>query len=198
MEKIVIAGHGSPKKEANNIEQVAGLLHSMIHPECSDECVRVAYLQFAKPDIMEALEACVQDGARKVIIHPYFLSSGMHVTTDIPEIIDKAGDFLIDQDDHVNAGQLYAAAVRAYPQVALYQVGLGYCAAEGGRMEESVTHHRRAVELEPNNYLHLNDLGYCLLKAGQYDEAEEVLLRAVQLAPPDYDLAKGNLEHLRK
>jgi len=90
MEKIVIAGHGSPKKEANNIEQVAGLLHSMIHPECSDECVRVAYLQFAKPDIMEALEACVQDGARKVIIHPYFLSSGMHVTSDIPEIIKEA------------------------------------------------------------------------------------------------------------
>ena len=72
-------------------------------------------------------------------------------TEDLPEIIDKAGDFLIDQDDHLNAGQLYAAAVRAYPQVALYRVGLGYCAAEGGRMEESVTHHRRAVELEPNN-----------------------------------------------
>jgi tetratricopeptide (TPR) repeat protein len=119
-------------------------------------------------------------------------------TEDLPEIIDTAGDFLIDQDDHVNAGQLYAAAVQAYPQVALYQLGLGYCAAESGRMEESVTRHRRAVELEPNNYLHLNDLGYSLLRAGHYDEAEEVLLRAVQLAPPDYDLAKGNLEHLRK
>ncbi|MFV1968587.1 MAG: tetratricopeptide repeat protein [Pirellulaceae bacterium] len=55
---------------------------------------------------------------------------------------------------------------------------------------------RRAVELEPNNYLHLNDLGYSLLEAGRYDEAE-VLERAVQLAPPDYDLAKGNLKHLR-
>jgi precorrin-8X/cobalt-precorrin-8 methylmutase len=90
MEKIVIAGHGSPKKEANNIEQVAGLLHTMLHPECSDDCVRVAYLQFAKPDIMEALEACVQDGAKKVIVQPYFLSSGMHVTSDIPELIHKA------------------------------------------------------------------------------------------------------------
>jgi hypothetical protein len=27
-------------------------------------------------------------------------------TEDLPEIIDKAGDFLIDQDDHVNAGQV--------------------------------------------------------------------------------------------
>jgi tetratricopeptide (TPR) repeat protein len=119
-------------------------------------------------------------------------------TEDLEEIIDKAGDFLIDQDDHVHAGQLYAAAVRSYPRVALYHVGLGYCAAEGGRIEESVAHHRRAVELEPNSYLHLNDLGHSLLKGRQYDEAEEVLQRAVQLAPPDYALAKGNLAHLRK
>jgi Flp pilus assembly protein TadD len=46
--------------------------------------------------------------------------------------------------------------------------------------------------------LHLNDLGYSLMDAGQYDEAEEVLRRAAQLAPPDYDLARGNLEYLRR
>ncbi|MEA1952248.1 MAG: tetratricopeptide repeat protein, partial [Planctomycetota bacterium] len=119
-------------------------------------------------------------------------------TEDLTEIIDKAGDFLIDQDDPVNAGQLYAAATQAYPEVAPYHIGLGYCVAKSGRMEESVAHHRRAVELDPNNYIHLNDLGYSLLEAGHYDEAEEVLLRAVQLAPPEYDLAKGNLEHLQK
>jgi precorrin-8X/cobalt-precorrin-8 methylmutase len=90
MEKIIIAGHGSPKKDANNIEQVAGLLHNMVHPECSGDCVRVAYLQFAEPDIAQAITSCVDDGATKVIVHPYFLSSGMHVTSDIPEIIDEA------------------------------------------------------------------------------------------------------------
>lgn len=119
-------------------------------------------------------------------------------TEDLTEIIDRAGDFLLDQDDHVHAGQLYAAAVRAYSEVAPYHVGLGYCVAKSGRMEESVAHHRRAVELDPNNYRHVNDLGYSLLEAGHYDEAEGVLRRAVQLAPPEYDLAKGNLEHLRK
>jgi precorrin-8X/cobalt-precorrin-8 methylmutase len=90
MEKIIIAGHGSPKKDANNIEQVAGLLHGKIHPGCGGDCVRVAYLQFAKPDIMQAITDCVKDGAKKIIIHPYFLSSGMHVTTDIPGIIKEA------------------------------------------------------------------------------------------------------------
>ena len=119
-------------------------------------------------------------------------------TEDLAEIIDKAGDFMIDQDDAVNAGRLYGAAARAYPEVALYHAGLGYCVGRDGRIEESVAHHRRAVELEPNSHLHLNDLGYTLLVAGRYEEAEQVLRHAMQLAPPEFDLAKGNLEHLRK
>jgi len=90
MEIIILAGHGSPKDNANNLEQIAKILHNAMHPSCSKDCVRAAYLQFARPDIPEALEAAVQSGAKKVIIHPYFLSSGMHVTKDIPEIIDHA------------------------------------------------------------------------------------------------------------
>jgi hypothetical protein len=33
--------------------------------------------------------------------------------------------------------------------------------------------------------------------SGCYDEAEDVLRRAVRKVPPDYNLAKGNLEHLK-
>jgi precorrin-8X/cobalt-precorrin-8 methylmutase len=90
MELILLAGHGSPKQDANSLDHIAKLLHEMIHPECVEDCVRVAYLQFAKPDIMEAIRSCVKDGAKKVTVHPYFLSSGMHVTKDIPEIIQEA------------------------------------------------------------------------------------------------------------
>ncbi len=89
MEIILLAGHGSPKDDANNIEQVAALLHNMIHPGCLDDCVRVAYLQFARPGIKEALDRCIADGARRIIVYPYFLSSGMHVTKDIPGIIES-------------------------------------------------------------------------------------------------------------
>ncbi|MEW6713599.1 MAG: precorrin-8X methylmutase [Nitrospirota bacterium] len=92
MEIILLAGHGSPKKEANNLEHVAKLLHNMMHPGCGKHCVRPAYLQFARPDIMEAIKGCVHDGAVKIIIHPYFLMSGMHVTSDIPGIIREAGE----------------------------------------------------------------------------------------------------------
>ena len=114
----------------------------------------------------------------------------------LPEIIDKAGDFLIDQDDLASAERLYAAAAEVHPEVAIYHVGLGYCAGKAGRFGEAVKHTRRAVELEPDNHLHVSDLGFSLTQAGQYDEAERVLLRAIELAPPDYEMAKGNLDHL--
>ncbi len=90
MESIIIIGHGSPREEANNIEMVGTLLHSSLHPDCGDGCVEAAYLQFAKPGIEETIRKCVDRGARKIIVHPYFLSEGMHVTKDIPELISNA------------------------------------------------------------------------------------------------------------
>ena len=90
MENIILVGHGSQKKDANNIELTGKLLHNMIHPGCTKNCVKVAYMQFAHPDIAETIKMCVQEGAQRIILHPFFLSSGMHVTQDIPEIIEEA------------------------------------------------------------------------------------------------------------
>jgi len=115
---------------------------------------------------------------------------------ELPEIIDRAGEFLIDAKDLANAERLYAAAVSAFPQVALYHAGLGYCAGKNGRKEEAVANARRAVDLEPENCRLLNDLGYSLIESRQYEEAEKTLRRAVELAPADYTLPAGNLEYL--
>lgn len=90
MEIIIIAAHGSPSKEASNVENIAERLHRISHTECNKDCVRVAYLQFNKPSIRDAIERAVADGAEKIIIHPLFLSSGIHVTESIPKIIKQA------------------------------------------------------------------------------------------------------------
>jgi precorrin-8X/cobalt-precorrin-8 methylmutase len=90
MEGIILVGHGSPKKEANRMELVGRLLHGRLHPGCSSECVRVAYLQYDAPAVMDAIGEAVRAGAESLVIHPYFLSSGVHVTEDIPGIIREA------------------------------------------------------------------------------------------------------------
>ena len=66
------------------------MLHGMLHPGCREDCVKVAYLQFAEPGIPDTIKECVKQGAKKVILHPFFLSSGMHVTKDIPGMIEEA------------------------------------------------------------------------------------------------------------
>lgn len=98
MENIILIGHGSPRNEANNIDIAGRLLHNAIHPNCGGNCVKVAYLQFAKPEIADAIKECVESGAKKIIIHPFFLTSGMHVTKDIPEIIGEAEALYPDRE----------------------------------------------------------------------------------------------------
>ena len=115
---------------------------------------------------------------------------------DLAEIIDKAGNFLLDHEDFKNGLELYLSAERAYPTQALHYIGSGYCFYKLGNIEESIRKERRAVELEPDNYLHLNDLGYSLLEAGLLEEAETVLKRSISLAPPGYEFARNNLELL--
>ncbi len=91
-ESIILIGHGSPRKDANNLELIATMLHSMLHPGCSSECVTSSYLQFAEPDIMKTIKGSIESGAKRIILHPFFLNAGMHVTKDIPELIKEAGE----------------------------------------------------------------------------------------------------------
>jgi precorrin-8X/cobalt-precorrin-8 methylmutase len=90
MESIILIGHGSPKKDANRLGVIADMLHRTLHPGCAGECVRVAYMEFAEPSIPEALDSEARRGVKKIIIHPFFLNAGVHVTKDIPEMIHDA------------------------------------------------------------------------------------------------------------
>lgn len=47
-------------------------------------------MQFASPSIEETIEDCVSKGAKQILLHPFFLSPGIHVSKDIPEIIAQA------------------------------------------------------------------------------------------------------------
>lgn len=112
---------------------------------------------------------------------------------DLVEIIDKAGDFLLECNDYKNALEIYLSAERSYPTQAAHYTGSGYCFAKLGNVEEAIRKGRRAVELEPINYHYLNDLGFSLLEAGHFEEAEIVLKNSISLAPPEYEIARNNL-----
>ncbi len=45
-----------------------------------------AYLELAEPTIPAAVQSCVQAGATRIILMPYFLSPGVHATEDLEKL----------------------------------------------------------------------------------------------------------------
>lgn len=56
----------------------------------SIEIVEAAHMELSEPSISTAFRKCVDQGANKIICHPFFLSKGRHVQEDIPEMMRAA------------------------------------------------------------------------------------------------------------
>lgn len=84
---MVIVLHGSPRKSANLWEPFRRYLVKLLG--MADGDVLLSYLQFGEPSVGEALRRCLEEGARRIIIHPLFLSSGQHVIKDLPQILES-------------------------------------------------------------------------------------------------------------
>jgi sirohydrochlorin ferrochelatase len=48
-----------------------------------------SFLEFATPSLEESMLSCIDKGVCEIVILPYFLASGNHVTKDIPEVVQK-------------------------------------------------------------------------------------------------------------
>ncbi|HAH20798.1 MAG TPA: hypothetical protein DCL49_07860 [Candidatus Omnitrophica bacterium] len=83
---IIILGHGSRLKEANALipkiikELKARLELKNVFP---------AYLQLAAPGLSKVIGNLAGKRCKKIIIVPFFLFVGNHVTRDIPEILEE-------------------------------------------------------------------------------------------------------------
>ncbi len=95
---IILLGHGS--RAACHMPEVAKMVAEM-----GSVSVRYACLQFCAHDLPSAVGEAVKDGAKKVIIIPYFLHLGNHMIHDIPAEIDalrgKYPDVKIDLAEHL-------------------------------------------------------------------------------------------------
>ncbi|HEX2577634.1 MAG TPA: CbiX/SirB N-terminal domain-containing protein [Aquihabitans sp.] len=82
---IVIAAHGSRAEPANaaHREVVDALAAALGRPASP------AFLELAEPSIPDAIDAAARD-ARTVLVVPYFLHPGRHLTDDLPAIVDDA------------------------------------------------------------------------------------------------------------
>ncbi len=83
MKALLLVAHGSRRNASN--EEVRALAQRL-RDRAGDAFGRVecAFLELAEPSIPEGIQQCIDAGAREVVVLPYFLSAGRHVSEDIP------------------------------------------------------------------------------------------------------------------
>ncbi|KAD2073970.1 hypothetical protein E3N88_41894 [Mikania micrantha] len=84
---LIIVDHGSRRKESNLMlnEFVAMFAEKTGYP-----IVEPAHMELAEPSIQDAFRLCVQQGANRVIVSPFFLFPGRHWHQDIPSLTAEA------------------------------------------------------------------------------------------------------------
>ena len=86
MKGLLIAAHGSRKQPSN--EEVLRLAEQ-IKELATGAFDRVAcgFVQFAAPSVESQIEELVGAGVDTIVLFPYFLGSGSHVSDDIPRLV---------------------------------------------------------------------------------------------------------------
>jgi sirohydrochlorin ferrochelatase len=81
---LLLIAHGSREPEANaDLHHVAESLRRHGH------VVEESFLELAEPAVDEAAARCVAQGARRIVLLPYFLSAGVHVRRDLTAARDR-------------------------------------------------------------------------------------------------------------
>ncbi|MDE3181150.1 MAG: CbiX/SirB N-terminal domain-containing protein [Acidobacteriota bacterium] len=83
---IILFAHGSRVEEAN--ERVRALA-GRVQNEGGFANVRTAFLEMAEPGLGRAIDEAVRAGARRVVVLPYFLTTGVHLRQDLPELLSR-------------------------------------------------------------------------------------------------------------
>jgi sirohydrochlorin ferrochelatase len=83
---VILIGHGSRATGADDdMERIAGRLRAAADGGIVDLCRMAHGTSFG-----EAFERCVRQGAKTVIVIPYFLHFGVHLRQDIPVMLREA------------------------------------------------------------------------------------------------------------
>jgi sirohydrochlorin cobaltochelatase len=65
-------------------------LATRVKARAPDAAVRLAYLEFASPNLVQAVADAANAGLTKVHVVPVFLAAGKHLREDLPQLIAQA------------------------------------------------------------------------------------------------------------
>ena len=81
---VILFAHGSRVEAANrSVEALA----EKVGGEGSYAYVKAAFLELAQPDLSTSIDQAMAAGKTHLIVIPYFLTTGIHLKRDLPELI---------------------------------------------------------------------------------------------------------------
>lgn len=84
---VIVVDHGSRVEQSNQaLERIAKSFQSTIE----HTIVEPAHMELAHPSIQDAVDLCVSQGARRIVMVPFFLLPGRHWKQDIPQLTAEA------------------------------------------------------------------------------------------------------------
>lgn len=116
---VIIVDHGSTRPESNQmLEAFVAMFAQLGH----FQIVEPAHMELAEPSIATAVARCVQRGAKRVVVSPYFLLPGKHWNKDIPRLTAAAAA------DHPGTQYVVTAPIGLHPMmVQVIQSRIDYC-----------------------------------------------------------------------
>ena len=103
---VIVLGHGSRSADADTAIRtvVEGVMKAG-----EFAVVEHAFLQYVPPPLKDVLARCVGQNVDRIVIVPFFLQAGAHVTKDIPEIVARA------RKEHPSVEIIVTGYVGAHP-----------------------------------------------------------------------------------
>ena len=84
---LVVFAHGSSIESANDAVRDVGRALA----DAGGYRVEAAFLGGGVPDLAGAVRKLVDGGVRQVVVAPYFLTLGLHLQRDLPQLVDEVG-----------------------------------------------------------------------------------------------------------
>lgn len=125
---VIIVDHGSRRQDSNVMLEtfVEGFAQTTAWP-----IVEPAHMELAEPSIATAFGRCVDRGATRIVVMPYFLSPGRHWHQDIPDLSREAAE-------KYDVEYLVGAPIGLHPMmVDVIQARLDHCLAHAAGHAEA-------------------------------------------------------------
>ena len=111
---LIVIAHGSRNEGSNTeVRELCGRLAEV----ASTDHVMPAFLELAEPSLSATVDSAVNAGADRILVLPYFLNSGRHVTRDVPALVSTARSehpgMSIDLLPHIGGTDVFFSAMES-------------------------------------------------------------------------------------